>query len=192
MSRSVRLLALLQLLRGRRLPVTATQLARELEVSERTVYRDLAALADQGAPISGEAGIGYVLKPGLFLPPLMLQGEEVEAILLGLRYVDQRGDAPLRQAAVCALAKIDAVLTPEARGVRDAPLAMPGPPAQAFPSETPANERSGRLPWHSWTPPGTSRTENLMEVISGTLPEIIKTHVAAHNRPDPEAFLASS
>ncbi len=66
-------------------PVTAATLARELEVSERTIYRDLSALAAQGAPIQGQSGVGYVLRPGLFLPPLMLTEDETEAVLLGLR-----------------------------------------------------------------------------------------------------------
>jgi predicted DNA-binding transcriptional regulator YafY len=133
LSRSTRLLALLQALRGRRLPVTAAALAQELEVSERTIYRDIAELAAQGAPIEGEAGIGYVLKPGLFLPPLMLGAEEVEAVLLGLRYVDQRGDAILTSAAASALAKIGAVLAPELQAVLAQPLALPGPSGEAFP-----------------------------------------------------------
>ena len=113
--------------------MTALQLAGALEVSERTVYRDIAALIEQGAPLVGEAGVGYLLKPGMFLPPLMLDGEEVEAILLGLRYVDQRGDEPLREAALSAMAKIDAVLPPDARAASDTPLAMPGPPEPIFP-----------------------------------------------------------
>jgi predicted DNA-binding transcriptional regulator YafY len=78
MSRSVRLLQLLQTMRGRRRPVTAAQLAEILEVSERTIYRDVADLTAQGAPIEGEAGVGYILRPGLFLPPLMLSEDEVE------------------------------------------------------------------------------------------------------------------
>jgi predicted DNA-binding transcriptional regulator YafY len=127
MSRSVRLLSLLQQLRGRRAPVTARDLAEQLEVSERTIFRDMATLAAMGAPIRGEAGVGYVLRPGLFLPPLMLSDQEVEAVMLGLRYVDQRGDAPLRQAAVSAAAKIDSVLSADARATRDAPIALPGP-----------------------------------------------------------------
>src|SRR6266403_2965512 len=106
MSRSARLLALLQALRCRRQPVTAATLARELEVSERTIYRDLSELAAQGAPVQGEAGVGYMLRPGLFLPPLMLTEDETEAVLLGLRYVDQRGDELLTQAAASVLAKI--------------------------------------------------------------------------------------
>jgi predicted DNA-binding transcriptional regulator YafY len=133
MSRSTRLLLLLQALRGRRRPVTAAELSRELEVSERTVYRDIAALAAQGAPIEGEAGVGYILRPGLFLPPLMLSEDEIEAVLLGLNYVDQRGDEVLTKAAASALAKIGSVLSPEAQTTLATPLAMPGPPAETFP-----------------------------------------------------------
>jgi predicted DNA-binding transcriptional regulator YafY len=132
MSRSARLLSLLQALRGRRQPVTAARLAELLEVSERTIYRDVADLMAQGAPISGEAGVGYVLRPGLFLPPLMLSDDEVEAVMLGLRYVDQRGDAALKAAAAEALAKIGAVLSPQAQATLTTPTAMPGPPP-AFP-----------------------------------------------------------
>ena len=84
LSRSVRLLALLQALRCRRRPVTAATLARELQISERTIYRDLSELAAQGAPVHGEAGIGYMLRPGPFLPPLMLTEDETEAVLLGV------------------------------------------------------------------------------------------------------------
>jgi biotin operon repressor len=92
LSRAARLLALLQALRCRRRPVTAAALARELHVSERTIYRDLSELAAQGAPVQGEAGVGYMLRPGLFLPPLMLTEDETEAVLLGLRYVDEQRD----------------------------------------------------------------------------------------------------
>jgi predicted DNA-binding transcriptional regulator YafY len=132
MSRSARLLHLLQALRNRRRPVTAARLAEELKVSERTIYRDVAELMAQGAPISGEAGIGYVLGPGLFLPPLMLNENEIEAVLLGLRYVDQRGDDVLRAGAAEALAKITSVLPPQAQATLAAPLSLPGP-APAFP-----------------------------------------------------------
>ena len=133
MSRSTRLLRLLQALRGRRHPVTAAHLAEALEVSERTIYRDVADLMAQGAPISGEAGVGYMLRPGLFLPPLMLTEDEVEALLLGLRYVDQRGDAVLKAAATEALAKIGAVLSPQVLAGLATPLTMPGPSPPTFP-----------------------------------------------------------
>jgi len=127
MSRSARLLKLLQALRGHRRPVTAAELAKALEVSERTIYRDIATLSARGAPIAGEAGVGYVLKPGMFLPPLMFTVDEVEAIMLGLRYVDQRGDEVLTKAAGAALAKIGAVLPAEGQATLSAPTTMPGP-----------------------------------------------------------------
>jgi predicted DNA-binding transcriptional regulator YafY len=131
--RSTRLLALLQALRGRRHPVTAAALAQELEVSERTIYRDLSELASQGAPIQGEAGVGYILGPGLFLPPLMLTEDETEAVLLGLRYVDQRGDEMLKEAGRSARAKIISILSPEMQAAAAAPLSVPGPDGHVFP-----------------------------------------------------------
>jgi predicted DNA-binding transcriptional regulator YafY len=92
----------------------------------------LPPLAARGGAIAGEAGVGYVLKPGLFLPPLMFRVDEVEAIMLGLRYVDQRGDAVLTGAAASALAKIGAVLPAEGQAALAAPLTMPGP-SSGFP-----------------------------------------------------------
>jgi predicted DNA-binding transcriptional regulator YafY len=132
-SRTTRLLTLLEMLRSRRVPVTAHELASEMGMSERTLYRDIATLIDQGAPIHGEAGIGYVLKPGLFLPPLMLSEDEIDAVVLGLRYVDQRGDDVLRKAAAQALAKIDAVLNASGKDAMRAPTVSSGPPVQEFP-----------------------------------------------------------
>jgi predicted DNA-binding transcriptional regulator YafY len=113
--------------------VTAATLAQSLEVSERTIYRDMAELATQGAPIEGEAGVGYILRPGLFLPPLMLGEEETEAVILGLRYVDQRGDEVLKKAAADALAKIGAVLSPGAQAILSMPISIPGPDGTGFP-----------------------------------------------------------
>jgi predicted DNA-binding transcriptional regulator YafY len=110
MSRSERLLALLQSLRNRRTPVTAASLATSFHVSERTVYRDLASLAAQGAGIEGAPGLGYVLRDDYFLPPLMLDTGEADAIMLGLRFVMRRGDAALGASARSAAAKILAVL----------------------------------------------------------------------------------
>jgi predicted DNA-binding transcriptional regulator YafY len=136
MGRSTRLLALLQAFRGRRHPVTAATLARELEVSERTIYRDLAELAAQGAPIQGEAGVGYILGPGLFLPPLMLTEDETEAVLLGLRYVDQRGDDVLTKAADGVRAKITAILSREMQATANTPLSIPGPGGREFPENS--------------------------------------------------------
>ena len=122
-------------MRSRRRPVTAARLAEDLEVSERTIYRDVADLIAQGAPIEGETGVGYILRPGLFLPPLMLSEDEVEAAMLGLRYVDQRGDAVLRAAAAVAMAKISAVLSPQAQARMGDPVSLTGPP-RSFPQNT--------------------------------------------------------
>ncbi|MCF5250171.1 HTH domain-containing protein, partial [Pseudomonas sp. PA-5-4B] len=93
MSRTTRLLTLLQALRGKKRPVTAAVLAAQLEVSERTLYRDIAELTALGAPIFGEAGGGSVLPSGPLLPPLMPKAVVNEAIPPGVHYVGQAGDA---------------------------------------------------------------------------------------------------
>jgi len=131
MSRSARLLALLQSLRGRRRPVTAKTLAESLGVSLRTVYRDIATLAGQGAPIEGEAGLGYVLRPGYFLPPLSFDADETDALILGLRLAGERGDPDLAQAATTALAKIVAVLPEQDGDVAERSGLLAGPIAAA-------------------------------------------------------------
>jgi len=113
MSRSERLLDLLQSLRRHRRPVSGRALADELGVSLRTLYRDIGTLQGQGADIEGEAGLGYVLRGGFFLPPLMFEEDETDAIILGLRFVMQRGDEKLAHAARSVVAKIEAVLPPE-------------------------------------------------------------------------------
>ena len=127
MSRSERLLALLQALRRRRRPVSGRILADELGVSLRTLYRDIASLQGQGAEIEGEAGLGYVLKPSFWLPPLMLSGEEIEALVLGARWVGSRTDEQLALAARDAIAKIIAVLPASLRDdVESSTLLVPG------------------------------------------------------------------
>ena len=127
MSRSERLLALLQALRRRRRPVSGHVLAEELGVSLRTLYRDIASLQGQGAEIEGEAGLGYVLKPGFWLPPLMLSGDEIEALVLGARWVGARTDRKLALAARDAIAKITAVLPPSlCDDVEASTLLVPG------------------------------------------------------------------
>lgn len=115
MSRSERLLALLQLLRGHRYAITGTELAQQLGISLRTLYRDIATLQAQGAQIEGEAGIGYVLRPGFTLPPLMFSEEELDALVLGSRWVAEHADSALSTGARSALAKIEAVLPAEYR-----------------------------------------------------------------------------
>jgi predicted DNA-binding transcriptional regulator YafY len=108
--RTSRLLTLLEKLRKHHYPITATQLATQLNVSLRTIYRDIATLKDQGVLIEGEPGIGYRLSPGVVLPPLTFREEEIEALVLGIRWVSERGDSHLVDAATGALAKINAVL----------------------------------------------------------------------------------
>jgi len=120
MSRASRLLDLMQLLRRHRAPVTGPSLAQELGISIRTLYRDIATLQGQGADIRGEPGLGYMLRPGFTLPPMMFSVDEIEALVLGSRWVALRGDARLADAADNAVAKIRAVLPPELRESIDA------------------------------------------------------------------------
>jgi predicted DNA-binding transcriptional regulator YafY len=114
-ARAERLLGLIQVLRRHRRPVSGQMLADELGISLRTVYRDIQTLIGQGAAIDGEAGIGFILRPGFVLPPLMFRDEEIEALVLGLRLVAQRTDAQFTRAAMDALAKIAAVLPDDLR-----------------------------------------------------------------------------
>jgi predicted DNA-binding transcriptional regulator YafY len=119
MSRAQRLLDLIQALRRHRRPVSGQALADELGVSLRTLYRDVASLQGQGAAIEGEAGVGYVLRPGFMLPPLMFSEDEIEALVLGSRMVAGQADEPLADAASNALAKIAAVLPADLRNSLD-------------------------------------------------------------------------
>ncbi len=106
MDKTERLFAVMDALRRHRRPVTAASLAEEQGVSVRTLYRDIQTLIGLGAPIDGEAGVGYMLKPGFFLPPLMFSAEELEALVLGLRWVEAQPDDGLGLAARNALGKI--------------------------------------------------------------------------------------
>jgi predicted DNA-binding transcriptional regulator YafY len=127
MSRAQRLLDLIQALRGYRRPVSGATLAEALGISLRTVYRDIETLKTQGAHIDGEPGVGYVLRPGFMLPPLMFSEEEIEAIVLGSRWVADRADAALGSAARNALAKIAAVLPQDLKVSLDTSSLLVGP-----------------------------------------------------------------
>jgi predicted DNA-binding transcriptional regulator YafY len=130
MSRTERLLDLLQVLRRHRKPLTGPALAAELGVSLRTLYRDIATLRGQGARIEGEPGLGYLMRPGFTLPPLMFTVEELEALVLGSRWVARRSDdRSLSAASADALAKISAVLPDELRREVDAATLLVGPEA---------------------------------------------------------------
>ncbi len=136
MSRAQRLLDLLQALRRRRRPVRGQILADELGISLRTLYRDIGALQAQGAAIEGEAGVGYILRPGFTLPPLMFTQEEVEALVLGSRWVAEHGDGPLAAAARNALARIEAVMPADRRGDVAGASLIVGPGKRVAQSET--------------------------------------------------------
>ena len=126
MRRADRLMQLLQILRRHRKPVTGEAIAVELEVSLRTVYRDIASLIGERVPVRGEAGVGYVLGEGFDLPPLMFTVDELEAVMLGLRWVARRGDRELSRAAADTVAKIGAVLPPDLKPfLFDAGLVVP-------------------------------------------------------------------
>lgn len=134
MSRSQRLLDLLQILRRHRYPVAGHALAAELGISLRTLYRDIATLQQQGANIEGGAGLGYVLRPGFELPPLMFSLGEIEALVLGMRWVARRGDRQLMGAARDVLAKVGAVLPPALREELETSTLLIGPaPASEIP-----------------------------------------------------------
>jgi predicted DNA-binding transcriptional regulator YafY len=134
-SRAERLLRLVQLLRRHRAPVGAARLAAELGVSVRSIYRDIETLREQGADIAGEAGVGYLLRPGFLLPPLMFADEELEAIVLGLRLTVEHGDDALGRAAREVIAKIRAVLPRDLRDLLDDTALLAGP-APGRPADT--------------------------------------------------------
>ncbi len=115
MRRADRLFQIIQLLRRGRI-VTARSLAEELEVSERTVYRDVADLVASGVPIDGEAGVGYLLRPGFDLPPLMFTAIEIEALVLGMRVVSSWTDPGLAKAAQNALERVEGALPERLKG----------------------------------------------------------------------------
>ena len=116
MRRADRLFDVIQALRTAKGPVTAHTLAERLEVTPRTVYRDIATLQARQVPIEGAAGIGYVLKRGFDLPPLMFTPDEVEAIAVGARMLSRTGDAGLQAAAGRVLSKITVALPDPLRG----------------------------------------------------------------------------
>lgn len=130
MTRTERLLNLLQVLRSYRYPVSGQKLAERLNISIRTLYRDIATLQAQGAEVKGEAGVGYLLRPGYFIPPLMFSEVEIEALMLGILWVSTFGDRSLSGAANMALTKIREVLPSNIRnGMGAVPLRVGPPPS---------------------------------------------------------------
>lgn len=112
-SRAERLLNLVEEFRSHRRPVSGQDLAQTLNVSIRTLYRDIASLRALGASIEGEPGIGYVLQSGFLLPPIMFTVEEVDALVLGSLWVADKADKPMAEAARKAMARLTAVMPAE-------------------------------------------------------------------------------
>ncbi|TPJ30166.1 YafY family protein [Mesorhizobium sp. B2-7-2] len=135
MRRADRLFQLIQILRRSSRPVTAAAISQELEVSKRTVYRDIADLMGQRVPITGEAGFGYILHPGFDMPPLMFTPDEIEAIVLGAKWVSSHSDALIATAASDVVSKIAAVV-PDALRPFIAEPSMTIRPVQSPPNET--------------------------------------------------------
>lgn len=130
MRRADRLFEIIQHMR-RRPTIRARELSEALEVSERTIYRDIQDLMASGVPIEGEAGVGYVLKAGFDLPPLMFKEQEIEALVLGARMVESWSDSELAIAATDAIAKIEAVIPDRLRSYM-ANTALLAPPSYAI------------------------------------------------------------
>ena len=140
MRRADRLFEIIQLLRRQKL-VRARDLAEKLEVSERTIYRDVRDLMASRVPIEGEAGVGYALRRGFDLPPLMFDEPEIEALVLGARIVESWTDAKLAEAAGNVIAKVEAVI-PERLRQHMAETALLG----ACRPLRPADQRRSRAP----------------------------------------------
>ena len=118
MRRADRLFEIIQLLRRRKL-TRARDLAEKLEVSERTIYRDVRDLMASGVPIDGEAGVGYMLRGGFDLPPLMFDEQEIEALVMGARIVESWGDPELAEAAGNVITKVETVLPDRLRSLME-------------------------------------------------------------------------
>src|SRR5580693_4879288 len=110
MRRSDRLFDVIQALRTARKPMTAAALAERLEVTVRTIYRDVATLQARRVPIEGAAGLGYMLRRGFDLPPLMFTTDEIDAIAVAMRMLHRTGDRGLQSAAESVLSKVTVAL----------------------------------------------------------------------------------
>ncbi|MCR9136365.1 MAG: YafY family transcriptional regulator [Alphaproteobacteria bacterium] len=135
MRRTERLFQIIQILRSTRSPVTGRDLADELEISLRTLYRDMAELTAQRVPVRGEAGMGYVLDDGYDMPPLMLTADELEAAALGAAWVASEADPTLARAARDLVSKLSEAIPKELR-----PIVM-NASAKAIPTRSNVSER---------------------------------------------------
>lgn len=119
MRRADRLFDIIQILRSASGPVTADRIAERLEVTARTIYRDIVTLQASRVPIEGAAGVGYILRAGFDLPPLMFTSDETEALLVGMSLLRRTSDQGLHDAAQSVLAKVEAVLPNDRKGPLD-------------------------------------------------------------------------
>jgi predicted DNA-binding transcriptional regulator YafY len=163
MRRADRLFQIIQLLRRHRV-ITAATLAEELEISERTVYRDVRDLVLSGVPIEGEAGVGYMMRRGFDLPPLMFSESEIEAMVLGARVVSSYGDPALARAAGDALARVESVLPDRLRErLSNTRLYAPGFHVDPEVASSLASLRTSidarRKVWFAYTTPAEEHTE---------------------------------
>lgn len=169
MRRADRLFRLVQLLRRGRVR-TASQLARELQVSERTIYRDVDDLSRSGVPIRGEAGVGYALAPHFDLPPLMFSPDEIEALVLGARIVASWSDRALGAAARSAVSKVEAVLPDALKSRVDgtslfAPRPRMRPDVLAHLAESRAAIAERRKMQFTYTTPDGASTQRLVQPV---------------------------
>ena len=119
MRKASRLFEIIQILRLARKPVTGAQIAERLEVTVRSIYRDIAALQAMRVPVEGERGLGYILRPGFHLPPLMFSIEETEAVVLALALLERTGDGELKEAAKSVGRKVAGALPEPLRQLLD-------------------------------------------------------------------------
>jgi len=173
MRRADRLFEIVQILRRSRRPVTAERIAEELETSKRSVYRDITALVAQRVPISGEAGVGYVIDRAFDMPPLMLTPDELDAAVLGATWVASRGEPELARAAQDLLAKIEATVPERLRSQILEPAMSIAPPAEVRAESVSASQlrqaiRSGRKLALSYTDrEGAASTRIVWPVVLG-------------------------
>ncbi|HWT99852.1 MAG TPA: YafY family protein [Terriglobales bacterium] len=140
MRRADRLFDIIQALRRAGGPLTAAQLAEQLEVTVRTVYRDIASLQASRVPIEGAAGLGYMLRQGFDLPPLMFTRDEIEAILVGARLIKRTGDPGLQAAAEGVLSKLSVALPPHLRDHLDLAPVYVSPAGAVTPQQADLND----------------------------------------------------
>lgn len=132
--RTIRLFQILDFMRGRTRPISSAAIAEKLGVTQRTIYRDMATLTAMGAPVRGEAGIGYQLESGFFLPPLHFDEDEMDALVLGLQMIAARSDSETTYAAQRALGKLNTASKGD-RQQTDRPLLAVGSADKAFHSQ---------------------------------------------------------